>query len=158
MNVLVKENVEAIKALAEGFRFASKTEVVVGIPESANAAHGDGVTNAGLMYIHENGSPVNHIPPRPVLKMGASDPARLPVIQQKMAEGLKLALQGNPDAATRAYQQAGMEGVNAVKEQFGSATLSPNNPGTVKRKGSSAPLIDTGALRSAITYAVRKKR
>ena len=28
-----------------------------------------GVTNADLMYIHENGSPLHHIPSRPVLKM-----------------------------------------------------------------------------------------
>ena len=28
-----------------------------------------GINNAELMYIHENGSPLNHIPKRPVLKM-----------------------------------------------------------------------------------------
>ena len=28
-----------------------------------------GINNAELMYIHENGSPINHVPSRPVLQM-----------------------------------------------------------------------------------------
>lgn len=33
----------------------------------------------------------------------------------------------------------------------------PNKPSTIKRKGSDKPLIDTGQLRSSITYKVREK-
>jgi hypothetical protein len=35
--------------------------------------------------------------------------------------------------------------------------IAPNKPSTVERKGSSRPLIDTGALKRSTTYVVRSK-
>ena len=39
-------------------------------------------------------------------------------------------------------------------QDFSGAPFAPNKPSTVKRKGSSKPLINTGALRSSISVAV----
>ena len=33
----------------------------------------------------------------------------------------------------------------------------PNAPGTIRRKGSSKPLIDTGRMRQSVNYVIRKK-
>ena len=43
--------------------------VISGISEERRDMVQIGVTNADLMFIHEYGSPVNNVPPRPVLQM-----------------------------------------------------------------------------------------
>ena len=45
-----------------------------------------------------------------------------------------------------------MEG--AMKLKFTDGTLTPNAPSTIKKKGSSRPLIDTGQLRQSISNKV----
>lgn len=50
-----------------------KYTLEIGVFESDDTTERDekteGITNAELMFIHENGSPLNHIPSRPVLQM-----------------------------------------------------------------------------------------
>lgn len=46
--------------------------------------------------------------------------------------------------------------VGEIQKRIAAGTPPPNAPSTIARKGSSTPLIDTGQLRSSITYAVRK--
>ena len=45
--------------------------------------------------------------------------------------------------------------VNEFKKTIKTLNSPPNKPSTVKNKGSSNPLIDTGLLRQSITYQVR---
>jgi hypothetical protein len=42
--------------------------------------------------------------------------------------------------------------VGGIKKRIAAGIAPPNAPSTVRRKGSSKPLIDTGQLRSAINY------
>lgn len=142
--------------LLSGLAFVARNAVWVGIPQESSAREGP-VTNAQLLYIHENGSPVHNIPPRPVMQIGLSKPENASRIRQYLNEGIKMALLGNKSGAEIAYHKAGMIGENAVKSVFGSGEIAPNAPSTVARKGSSAPLIDTGSLRNAITHVIRKR-
>ena len=152
-----KEAGQKIGNLIKGVNYIIQTEVVVGIPKDSNTAR-DGITNAELMYIHENGSPARNIPPRPALKIGLSDETTRNQIRQMLLAGMRTALTGDVDNARKSYEKAGMVATSSVKKVFGkSPPLAPNSPVTIARKGSSAPLIDTGALQSSITYAVRKK-
>lgn len=148
-----KENVQAIGNLIKGFQFISQYQVVVGIPKEG----GGDTRNVDLLYLHENGSPARNIPPRPVLKIGLSGKDTQQKINQLLRQGAVIALMGNVEKAMTYYEKAGLVGVAAVKGTFGSGALAPNAPSTIARKGSSAPLIDTGALQASITYAVRKK-
>ena len=43
--------------------------VEIGVFESENVRDKTSVTNAQLMYLHENGAPAKNIPPRPVLRL-----------------------------------------------------------------------------------------
>ena len=43
-----------------------------------------------------------------------------------------------------------------MKNTFTTGSFTPNKPATIKRKGSSRPLIDTGHLRQSITSKVVK--
>ena len=142
--------------MARGIQFVRETEVVVGIPKEKNGQHAGGMKNSELLYLHCNGSPAGHIPPRNVLQAGIGSKDGSEQIKTLLKSGIKEAVLGNVDSAEQAYQKAGMVGAASVQKQFG-VIPPPNAPSTVARKGSSATLIDTGALRQAITYSVRKK-
>lgn len=168
----VKRNVMALANLQKGIEFIRDMDVLVGVPQETNAPNGDGgITNAELLYIHNNGAPGARIPKRPVLQLGVKEKEE--EIRALLNEGITKALNGDISGATAAYEKAGIVGENGVKAVFGSDKLTPNADVTihggwlwnkaakkgfyVKGKGSSAPLIDTGALRKSITHIVRKK-
>lgn len=152
----VKTNVKELANLITGFGFLSRQDVLVGIPQEANADHGGGVTNAELLYIHTNGSPARGIPARPTIQPAVQDPVVKKRIQEKFKQAFILGITGNKAGALKIYHQIGMIGANAAKAKFG-VVGPPLKPATIARKGSSATLIDTGALRNAVTYVVRKK-
>lgn len=55
------------------------------------------------------------------------------------------------------YVKMGIKIKGDIQRKIISLRTPPNHPMTIKAKGSSNPLIDTGALRKAITYKVRNK-
>ena len=55
----------------------------------------------------------------------------------------------------QAWQTLGMIAVGDIQEYMVTASFTPLAPSTIKRKGSSKPLIDTGQMRQAITYRVK---
>jgi len=155
---------EEQKIIAELLKELHSTDVLVGIPEENSARNPDGsrpdggpVDNVDLLYIHSNGSPLQGIPARPVLEPAMSANAeRLGEMLDKAADA---AMDGSADGMRRALESAGMAGQNAARAWFTDPRngWAPNAPETVRRKGSSRPLIDTGELRKSITYVVRKK-
>ena len=155
--VEVKEHANVMKKLMDAFNFCKKTDVLVGIPQENNATREDGVTNVQLMYIHTYGSPARRIPARPTIEPAITDPANRAVLQNLLKVSMVSAFAGNLNGALTGKNRAGMMAVNMIKTRFGSAALAPNAPSTVRRKGSSAPLIDTGVLRNSITFVIRKK-
>jgi hypothetical protein len=119
------------------------------------SAFGEGkINNAQLMYIHTNGSPVHNIPARPVIEPALK--ANRDSILPEMEEAAKTALKGNTATAKKFMRRAGMAGQNAAKQWFHDARngWAPLKRATIKRKGSSAILIDTGALRNSITWVM----
>ena len=156
--VEMKENSLAIAQLLQGWAYIRNSDVLVGIPKESNASHG-GITNAELLYIHSNGSPANNIPARPTIEPGIEDPKTRPVLQGLLGDALKAAITGNVGAAKVAQKKAGMLAANSAKAVFGSVRLAPLKLATIRRrkKHSAAPLVDTGALRNAVTYVIREK-
>lgn len=179
--VEIRDNTEAISDLFGGWNYLRKSEVLVGIPKERNASHG-GITNAELLYIHSNGSPANGIPARPTIEPGIQDPKSRPVIQTLLGEAMKAAITGNISGAQLAQKKAGQVAVNAAKAVFGSASLK-RLKGNIRRIRTSkvytsddfspisgislvgkhvwkvqhnpAPLVNTGALRNAVTFVIR---
>lgn len=58
--------------------------------------------------------------------------------------------------AYQAYKILGEELVNLTRDYLTNLSKPANNPSTIKKKGSSNPLIDTGELRKRITYKIIK--
>ena len=118
-----------------------------------------GVNNAELMYIHENGSPINRIPARPVLQM---------TINQAKKEWLENAIM----RAINAYVRSGFNLKEYEKElerlcmkmekyardiiYLNDGRLAPNAPSVAKRKNGNHPLFDTGQLARSISCRLIK--
>jgi hypothetical protein len=133
-------------------------EIYVGIPEQNNSRDGESVTNAELAFIHEHGSPLKNIPARPFIRPAISLPRNQKMIRAQLAVAARAVLAGDESAANRELNKTGLLAANAVKRflaDFPANQLAPNAPSTIRRKGSSTPLIDSGELRRAVSYIVK---
>lgn len=114
-------------------------------------------SRAHQLFIHEHGSPLWQIPPRPVLGPAIAS------VRPKIALAFKLAVQaalaGDNLAARKHVETAGQIGATAAFNWFTDprSNWPPNADSTVRAKGSDRPLIDTGEMRKAITYVVRER-
>lgn len=139
--------------------------VLVGIPannsDRSDQKDDEGpITNAALLAINEFGSPVNNIPPRPVMAIGIRN------AQDQIAAQFKLAAQNALSQGFKAldtyYNRAGIIASNSIKkainDQIGIDAPSAATLRARKSKGFSGTkaLIVTGQLRNAITYVVKE--
>lgn len=134
--------------------------VLVGVPSTTAGRDSGPIDNATLGYIHENGSPAANIPARPFLKPGIAG------IHSKIVARLRktavTALSGNPAGVMRDLQALGFMGAAAVQAKITDGPFEPLAPATLaarRRRGATRtkPLIDTGKLRQAITFVIRKR-
>lgn len=113
------------------------------------------VTNAQLLFIHSKGSRLRGIPPRPVIEPAIMAPGNKEPIDKEMQFAIAAGLGGFPEERLMHLKRAGMAARNASRRWFTANNgWPPNTPSTIKAKGSDRPLIDTGALKNAITYVV----
>jgi len=117
------------------------------------------VTNAELLFIHTKGSPKMHIPPRPVIEPAIEADGNKQAISNEISKSLKASLAGDRPEALKRMKRAALAGQNAARGWFtdGRNHWAPNTPGTIRRKGSDRPLIDTGALRASIQGIVAEE-
>jgi hypothetical protein len=155
----VTKNDANYQAIVEAVAFLKKHEVCIGVPENTAGRRdekGTPVNNAELLFIHTNGSPVNNIPPRPVLEPAIK--ANQDRVSDNLKKAVDAAVDGNKGAILPALEAAGMDGQNIARNFFTDSrnAWEPNKPATIKRKGSARPLIDTDEMRKSITYVVRE--
>ena len=109
---------------------------------------------ATLLALHVLGAPSRGIPQR--------DPLRPPLIANAqrysdlLALGLKNALSDGTDPKL-VYEKIGIVATNDVKDYFITGNFKALSEKTIKAKGSSKPLIDSGEMRNSISYEVRNK-
>lgn len=111
-------------------------------------------SKAHELYVHENGSPLWDIPPRPVLEPAMDSNKEL--ISEEMKQAAISALDGNN--LTAELNKVGMLGQNLAQDWFANPENNwpANSPDTIKRKGSDNPLIDKGQLRKSIVYTIKE--
>lgn len=125
--------------------------VAVGLPADAGTHPEAGMSFAKLGAIHEFGAPKAGIPERSFLRAPlraaqdqiASDFRRL----MKMVVEDKLTM-------NQALNSIGNRGATIAQQAISSGIAPPNTAATERRKGSTTPLMDTGALRQAITWVL----
>ena len=152
--IIKKEYNGGLKGFLERFREIGKPKVYIGVPASKNGMHEGGINMATLLAIHVLGAPSRGIPQR--------DPLRPPLIANAqrysdlLALGLKNALANDTDPKL-VYEKIGIVATNDVKDYFITGNFKALSEKTIKAKGSSKPLLDTGELRNSISYEVRNK-
>lgn len=134
------------KALEE---FMTNKSVTVGIHEDAGQHESDDITNASLGAIQEFGT--DTIPARPWLNPGALSGSKeyLNIIEKAAASDEPLDMSLN---------KIGVVAVGLVQKYMTELRTPPNAASTIKKKGSSNPLIDSGALRQSVTYKVTTEK
>lgn len=147
-----------LTGLIQRLQGLAKREVLVGIPAEENKRDTGEINNAQLLYIHTHGSALRNIPARPVIEPAIADAQ--PRIARELRAAIEAASRGDKQSAEDALERTGMVGQNASRAWFTNPhnNWAPNSPGTIARKGSSRPLIDTGALRKSIIYVVRDEQ
>jgi phage gpG-like protein len=109
------------------------------------------ITMPDLAAIHEYGAPSRNIPERSFVR------ASITLNQSKYGKFLLgevkslLLLKTTP---MKIKQILGMQAAADVQMYMVNGKFAPLKAKTIKRKGSSKPLIDTGQLRQSITYKV----
>lgn len=128
-------------------QYRGNKHVTVGIHEGAPVPESGDLTMAQLGAVLHFGTEDGHIPARPWLDTGVDSGTQdiLETIRSAAGKGLPL------DAA---LEQVGVVAAGAVQEYITELRIPPNAMSTIERKGSDNPLIDTGAMRHSVSYAV----
>jgi hypothetical protein len=153
-------------------------KVLAGIPAHTSKRQEDAPNNAALGYLHETGAPANNLPARPFLVPGVKSAQK--AIAHQLGKGAAAALDGAAGRVDKALHAAGLAAQNAVRARLTDGPFAPLADATLRararrgRKGAAEalkrraqgetpnnaqakPLIDTGQLRQAVTYVIRKK-
>lgn len=119
-----------------------------------------GITNAELMQIHENGSPIKNIPARPVLDLTImwTEQHLMKKVLDSIIEGVFEKDWGKVEIE-RELSRMCIRMENHAREIIydNDGTLAPNSPQVAKRKKGNHPLFDTGQLARSITCKLRVK-
>ncbi|MCU4333803.1 hypothetical protein [Acinetobacter pittii] len=173
----VKSSGKGLADIFQAFAELSQVDVLVGIPHGEARTDGDGLTNAQIGYLQENGSPAMNIPERPFLVPGVEDVQD--EVGDKLVKAVDAALEGNSPKMMKLLESAGTTAMNSVRMYFVNGEFAPLSLATIRararrgRKGAKQylkqletgpaetglvrPLIDTGELRKSVTYIIMKK-
>lgn len=122
---------------------------LVGIHQAAGMTDDGQMTVATLGAIQHFGN--DRIPARRWLDEGAETGTKeyLETIQEGIKDGLD---------SKQIMARVGVEAEGAIKQYITDLDTPPNKPSTIKRKGSSNPLIDSGNMRNSVTSVVVSKK
>ena len=141
-------NLAQAKALIERLRADKEKAVYVGFPaEFDEPVEGAGNFNlASLAAVLEFGN--EHIPSRPFLRQTLSENQEkyIALFTQLFKQGLQI---------ERIYEQLALVAQGDVQLNIARGNWAPNAKSTIKQKGSSKPLIDTGKMRQSVKGIVK---
>ena len=140
----------------EGRRFLGqieqlkKLQVQVGFQAGA-AADEDGVDIANIAMWNELGT--SRSPARPFMRKSVDE--NKDKIKAMCARQLKRLAQGA--SAEDILEKIGVFQKGLIQRKIVDGTFEPNAPSTIRKKGSSRPLIDTGRMRQSVNFVIRRK-
>lgn len=124
-------------------------ELVIGVLRNSGRET-NGTDLVDVAFYNEFGT--RHIPSRPFVRIASDEHGDE---WQTLAEKGLTAITEGRMSRKQVLDLVGIRAKADVQKVFGDKTkLRPNAPATVARKGSSAPLIDSGRLRASINYRI----
>lgn len=169
-------------SIVDNLKALGAKNVQVGIPGDSGGR--DGATNAQIGYYHERGAPDSGLPARPFLVPGVTDAQ--PKVAAILEKTAKKAVTGDADIGA-ALEAVGLVAVSSVRKKFDDNQWEPLADSTVKARvrrqgakggnkqykehykkykasgdlnevrGDLQILVDTGAMRQAITHVIDGK-
>ena len=140
----------------EGRRFLGqieqlkKLQVQVGFQAGA-AADEDGVDIANIAMWNELGT--SRSPARPFMRKSVDE--NKDKIKAMCARQLKRLAQGA--SAEDILEKIGVFQKGLIQRKIVDGTFEPNAASTIRKKGSSRPLIDTGRMRQSVNFIILRK-
>lgn len=125
-------------------------EVVVGF-QHGEATEDDGTDICDIAAWNELGT--EHIPSRPFLRNSVDE--NEDKINGFIDHVTNELINGEP--AEQTLKRIGLFQKALVQEKITEGEFAPNADSTIKKKGSSKPLIDTGRMRQSVNYWIRQK-
>nr|WP_304956395.1 hypothetical protein [uncultured Acetatifactor sp.] len=141
---------------AEGRKFfrelgeLKKMEVRIGF-QRGDAQEEDGTDMCDVAAYNELGT--EHIPARPFIRQSVDDNESK--INSFLKEEVKDFTHGK--SAEQILKEIGIFQKDLMQDKITSGSFAPNADSTIKKKGSSKPLVDTGRMRQSVNYVIQKK-
>lgn len=132
-------------------RKLDKMQVDVGFQEGAT--YENGISVAQVAAWNEYGT--TRMPARPFIRTTFSRD-RDKIQNYLSAEVKKMIETGDIDAEAT-FNRIGAYSKSLVQKNIREGPWVPNAPSTIRKKGSSRPLIDTGQMRQSVQYVVRER-
>ena len=154
MSIKVTDKDNGYKALAKQVFGIKKPLVNVGI----HAAEGSKIPKGGKATVLEYGTYNEFglgVPERSFIR-GTAD-AKGKEWRDFAASRMRLVIKGEL-TKEQALEQMGLRFQSNMQKRISDGISPPNAPSTIAKKGSSKPLIDTGTLRSSITYSIKEEK
>ena len=167
MKFTLSENTDQISSRLRCLEKLKNTTVEVGLPEDASSR------SRFLLALHERGSPIMHIPPRPVIGPGLSRPETRQAMTEALTAAVTAAHEGDEAAAQVGLEACGQAGADGIRAYIDSGIQPGNSPVTVsggwvynrvaktgvpvRGKGFDKPLYETGELYEAFSWEVKTR-
>lgn len=140
-----------MKAIEVRFAELSRSHVVVGYPGDGPMHESGQFTVATLAIAHEFGVPDNNLPARPFMRQTWETNREDVKAKQRLAFGMALRGRWAPRVA---LARLGLDYEDKIRATIDTGNFAPLSPRTIKRKKSTALLIDTGDLRRRVVSKV----
>ena len=164
MKLTIHDDPDALSRRIRALQKLKSMHVKVGLTAKA------GAKLHFILAVQEHGSPLMHIPSRPVIRPALAKPETRSAMAEAMKDAVTAAWEGeDPRPAMEAAGRAGADGIRAYID---SHIPPPNSPLTVNGgwmynraahkgiyvsgKGFNKPLFDTGTLYDAFDYEVEE--
>lgn len=167
--VSVQKVLDRMPHLQEQMRELSKISILVGVTQETSVqgvAQGE-VNNAVKAYLNDNGAPELNIPQREFLRPGVE--AVEDQVVEYLADAADALFSDDGKRLQDSLDRAGLTARNGVVDEIDSGPLNPGTRtlspvtialrksgrwGTRQPRDSEEPLVESGALRQSITYAI----
>ncbi len=166
MKLTITENSEKITNLFSALDKLQHTRVEIGLPENASSR------NRFLLALHQRGSPIMRIPPRPIIGPALGSAETQSAIAENLIDSCKAASEGDASGVTKGFEKAGETGVKAIKSYIDAGIKPSNSPVTVSGgwiynrvarkgvlvsgKGFDKPMYATGELYNSFSSEVKE--
>lgn len=141
---------------AEGKRIMQELDelqnLLVNVGFQEGQKYPDGTSLVDVAAWNELGT-VN-MPSRPFMRKSVDDNEEK-IVKFLQAQVKDIISKGK--TAKQAFEAIGVFQKGLVQETIVDGNFEPNSPATIKKKGSSRPLIDTGVMRDSVNYVIEKK-